>query len=206
MKNFTKKIVLSSFFILISTSASAESKLEYYTSVTHDLCAEHGRIIHIKMKNSDDSNLVMIKYKDGFIYMSNSLGKPNANTDEIKNKETQNQQKVLDREKIKDEIFHNSQNEDTQLEWYEKGDLHEKIIAQWRRADYDNKLATCAGILAIYWRNNKTTIPINMDNIKDYAKILVQDVDTTIQKVPGLDGRSVSEMVVAAAIAKGWIR
>ena len=104
--------ILILIFVLASSPVTANDEIAYYTDLTRDLCAEHGRIVHVYMRPSANGTLVVIEYKDGFLYMDNMMGDspssavknlPTANSDTNANNQ-QGQNNLHLRERVSNEI------------------------------------------------------------------------------------------------------
>lgn len=66
--------------------------------------------------------------------------------------------------------------------WYEGGTLHKATGVEWRKADADNKLATCSDFLAKLWEakrlSGKLTLTVKtIDDLKAPAADCVEAVD-----------------------------
>lgn len=73
--------------------------------------------------------------------------------------------------------------------WYSGGNLHDANALQWQKASYENKLATCADFVANFWVNKNFKPGLqeaikNVDDIKPFAKALVEALDTALEKDP----------------------
>jgi len=79
-------------------------------------------------------------------------------------------------------------------EWYEGGTLHKAKIADWKKATYRNKLATCADFMANV--NNK----IQMSELKVRAKNLVACIDEATEGLKSTDNMSVAEVSASCTI------
>lgn len=92
-------------------------------------------------------------------------------------------------------------------EWYEGGTLHSANIGQWKRASYENKLATCADFIATLWKEDKLKIAINsMDVLKIYAVELVTCVDTATDGINEINNQTVSSIALMGMYMMEWIK
>ena len=65
-------------------------------------------------------------------------------------------------------------------QWFQGGDLHRATIAEWRKASYQNKLATASDWLAgTIWKGHLKT-PEDFVRLKLKSQMLVNAVDRTI--------------------------
>ncbi len=65
-------------------------------------------------------------------------------------------------------------------QWFKGGNLHKATVAQWKRATYQNKLATAADWLVVTKWKGYLNSPADFDKIKVKAKMLVDAVDTVV--------------------------
>ncbi len=101
--------------------------------------------------------------------------------------------------------------------WYEGGTLHKARIRDWMRADYRNKLATCADFVAAQWQseNLKPSLQAKIktvDDIRPYAEELVIYIDVATAPEPGTNYEyaianwTVAEMATMGMMMMGWMR
>lgn len=101
--------------------------------------------------------------------------------------------------------------------WYEGGTLHKARIRDWMRADYRNKLATCADFVAAQWQseNLKPSLQANIktvDDIRPYAEELVTYIDVATAPEPGTNYEyaianwRVARMATVGMKTMGWMR
>mgnify|MGYP006916030896 CR=1 FL=1 len=92
-------------------------------------------------------------------------------------------------------------------EWYEGGNLHNSTVAQWKKASQANKLATCGDWLANFWMKSKLDLTIySMDDLKKYASMLVDYIDTATKSTRDLDKQPVNGVALFGMIAAGWVQ
>lgn len=99
-------------------------------------------------------------------------------------------------------------------EWYEGGTLHDSSFLEWKKATYENKLATCGDWVAgVYARKGytqelmKELKAAGMSGIKKMAGSCVVMLDTA------MDGLNKKEMVnqkspeafILGSVIAGWI-
>lgn len=84
------------------------------------------------------------------------------------------------------------------MEWYEGGNLFSKKVKQWKKATYENKLATCGSFLALmfskHWPNNFVVWTNSIDHLKSYAEQLVETINHACDH-EDLEKIDVSEML-----------
>ncbi|MFP3154425.1 hypothetical protein LQZ18_08350 [Lachnospiraceae bacterium ZAX-1] len=91
--------------------------------------------------------------------------------------------------------------------WYEGGTLHKSSISEWKSADYDNKLATCADFI-VASRDSLNFKITDVDFVKPYAVELVAFLDSA---VAGDDaeqlyrGSTISDLAVMGMFFMEWI-
>ena len=95
----------------------------------------------------------------------------------------------------------------TAKEWYEGGTLHSANIGQWKQASYENKLATCADILARLWLDGDLNIRVNnMYEFKPYVQELVDFIDSATKGVEGVNRDNVSFFAFLGIKMMGWLK
>lgn len=105
-----------------------------------------------------------------------------------------------------------------QKAWYSGGNLHQENALAWQNADYANKIATSADIIASLWKGemlnqsiqNKIT---SVEDIKPFATELVVFMDKATEKDPDPDlneklytNQKVGDMAAMGAIMMGWTK
>lgn len=107
---------------------------------------------------------------------------------------------------------------DAPEKWYVGGNLHQSNAIKWQNADYHNKLATSADIIAALWKDKKLIEKIQSriflpDDIKPFAKELVVFMDKATEKNPDPElnkkmftNQKVNEMAVMGVIMMGWTK
>jgi hypothetical protein len=90
--------------------------------------------------------------------------------------------------------------------WYEGGTLHKASIPEWKAADYENKLATCADFIAAA-RDNLNLKITDVDSIKPYAEELVAFLDSAVEgddaeQIYG--GSKIPDLVLIGVLMMGW--
>ena len=68
----------------------------------------------------------------------------------------------------------------TTTHWATGGNLHNATVEQWKRATYQNKLATAADWLAATEWKNHLKVPADFDRLKVKAQMLVNAVDKVV--------------------------
>ena len=92
-------------------------------------------------------------------------------------------------------------------EWYEGGTLHEATIAQWKRASYQNKLATCGDWLsALYMRGNLNVSISGMDDLKRCAVAVVDYIDKASANTRALDKENANAVALMGMTMAGLIK
>lgn len=102
--------------------------------------------------------------------------------------------------------------------WYEGGTLHRANALAWQRATYDNKLATCADLISVTWKNNKFNASVkstltSVNSIKPYAESLVRSLDVAFKPLADNDqnrelfeNQKVSDVAVSLMNINGWLK
>ena len=96
--------------------------------------------------------------------------------------------------------------------WYEGGTLYKVTLSEWRRATYENKLATCAGFII-----NGTAIGLfkfnahnfDWDFVKSRSEELVLCIDSYANgsnRSYKVEKQTVTEVVALAVTLLGWVR
>ena len=81
-------------------------------------------------------------------------------------------------------------------QWFQGGNLHSATVAQWKKASYQNKLATASDWLtATKWKGHLNS-PGDFDRLKLKAQLLVECVDETVVGLE-LGEMRVAEIAVA---------
>ena len=90
--------------------------------------------------------------------------------------------------------------------WYEGGTLHSVTVGEWKKATYQNKLATCGDMVANFWRNDLANFEVKNipDDFKPYAQELVNFIDTSTEGIDEVNHYKVSEIAAMGAIMMGW--
>ena len=103
-----------------------------------------------------------------------------------------------------------SEKNEEQKQWYQGGTLHASNIAEWKTATQENKLATCADIIANLWRNGKLNFTVKNipDDFKPYAQELVNFIDTSTQDLSMGDAKNqtVSGLSAMGVIFMKWTK
>lgn len=89
---------------------------------------------------------------------------------------------------------------------------------EWQQATPENKLATCADILAVMYQDNSLTPDLrrkltNIDKFKPYAKELVAELDSAFtpdadpeQNYKTFTNQTVAYHAVLVMTMKGWLK
>ncbi len=91
----------------------------------------------------------------------------------------------------------NVSNDSAKDQWFQGGSLHSATVGEWKRATYQNKLATASDWLAATKWKGHLNSPQDFDKIKVKAQMLVSAVDEVVT-VKDTDSLQVNE--IAAAI------
>lgn len=90
--------------------------------------------------------------------------------------------------------------------WYIGGTLHKAIIKEWKKATYENKLATCADFIAEGIKNNIFITSINVYTLKYYSQELVDFINASTKEHNLLDNYKISEVVTLGVFMMKWIK
>ena len=81
--------------------------------------------------------------------------------------------------------------------WFKGGNLHKASVIQWKRATYQNKLATAGDWLtATLWKGHLNSYK-DFDRLKVKAEMLVRALDSSLSAIP--IGNEAEDMLVAEA-------
>ena len=91
-------------------------------------------------------------------------------------------------------------------EWYQGGTLHGATVREWKKATYQNKLATCGDMVAHLWQSGMANFKIDdiPDDFKPYAQELVAFIDTSTEGIDEVNHYKVSEIAAMGALMMGW--
>ena len=101
-------------------------------------------------------------------------------------------------------------------QWYEGGTLHSANALEWQAATYENKLATCADVIASLWSKKLLSNEIansitSMDSMRPLAEELVRELDDATKPHPDPEtnrqiyvNQKVSSFASMIIIMKGW--
>ena len=110
------------------------------------------------------------------------------------------------------------QQKQTKNLWYQGSTLSKATALEWQEATYENKLATCADIIAKLWKDDALNSSIqnqiaSVDDMKPFAEQLVVDLDEVMRKIPDQKknevvyaNQTVTEMAVATLILNKWTK
>lgn len=91
-------------------------------------------------------------------------------------------------------------------EQYQKMQLYEKTVADWKKAKTEDKIITCEGFILVAISQNYFKVKMtNINNIRDYAKILADSIDSVSLNSKDFDHINVTNMMAIAANSLGWI-
>jgi DNA-directed RNA polymerase subunit RPC12/RpoP len=99
--------------------------------------------------------------------------------------------------------------------WYQNGTLHKKSALDWRVATDEDKLATCADMVCVVWKDGNLKPEISqslesVDHLRPYARELVTFLDGAFKANPDIDELLESQTVASTAVAgmalMGWFR
>ena len=91
-------------------------------------------------------------------------------------------------------------------EQYRKISLYNKTIADWKKAKTEDKIITCEGFIIVAISQNYFKVKMtNINNIRDYAKILADSIDSVSKNSKDFDYINVTDMMAIAANSLGWI-
>lgn len=82
--------------------------------------------------------------------------------------------------------------------WYEGGTLHDKTMADWRRASYRNRLATCADFVAALAESSGRRFD-SIDQIKPYA-VRLERCLSEAARGGHADGQTITSMAAACSL------
>lgn len=100
--------------------------------------------------------------------------------------------------------------------WYEGGTLHKASAIDWQTASHENKLATCADIVAVLWEGKSLKPAIqnkinSIDDMRPYAEELVVWLDKAMEPLsdPAENRRvyvnqTVAGMATMGIVLMGW--
>lgn len=83
--------------------------------------------------------------------------------------------------------------------WFQGGSLHKSNVAQWKKATYRNKLATCGDFLSILWKEHLNTKE-DFQKLKVKAHILVGALDMWVSLIPDGDDGDYAPIAAMAVI------
>lgn len=101
--------------------------------------------------------------------------------------------------------------------WYEGGTLAKGSGLDWQQATTANKLATCADLLAVTWKNKKLKPEImntlrNIDDFRPWAALLAAELDAAFEADPDpeqnkkmFSNQDVATMAVMIMMVNGWL-
>lgn len=104
------------------------------------------------------------------------------------------------------------------VKWYEGGTLHQRSGLDWQSGTYEDKLATCADILATLWTNGKLKTELsdkikNVNDLKPLAEQLVTELDAAFEPEADAEknkqmftNQTVSTTAGLVMIMSGWIK
>ncbi len=82
-------------------------------------------------------------------------------------------------------------------QWFRGGTLHNSTIGQWRRATYENKVATASDWLAATKWDGHLNSPSDFDRLKVKSQRLANGVDESILGLEGSDSLQINEIAAS---------
>ena len=99
-----------------------------------------------------------------------------------------------------------NQKHTTSQEKYANIQLLDQTIADWKKAKTEDKMLACEVFILAAISTNYSKIKItDIDNVSDYAKILVGSVDKVSKDTRKFDQINVFEMIAVTATNLGWL-
>lgn len=101
--------------------------------------------------------------------------------------------------------------------WYVGGTLHDATALEWQDATFENKLATCGDIIAVFRRDKKFKPDIqaeveSLDGVKALSEELVVELDAAFRKRPDpesnakfYENQTVASWATIIVAVKGWL-
>jgi len=87
-------------------------------------------------------------------------------------------------------------------DWYQGGTLHDKRVNDWKRATYQNRLATSADFTAFIFGEDKVGRLGSVNALRPYAVEMMTCVDEgTKGDIPNI---LVAEVATSCALIMGW--
>lgn len=102
--------------------------------------------------------------------------------------------------------------------WYEGGTLNDSNAISWQRADYDNKLASCADLIATLYNKELLAPKVRrkirkIDDFKPYAEQLVKQLDEAFKPEPDIkknermySNQGVASSALMIMLMNDWVK
>ena len=84
--------------------------------------------------------------------------------------------------------------------WYEGGTLHSATVSEWKKASYENKLATCADYAATADKN------VSMEELHDRAVQMMYCISEATRDLPDNSMQRNNEVAALCAMTLGYIK